>query len=148
MKTNIRFTVPPTREQGSHSGTASASYGETLAQSALWDYNSARAHDGLPPLARMPAGTVYHRPARTYYVQRKGQGYLETVDEFTTRTEARAMLAEYRMADPSAVYYLSTRPCKGWTDETPPATFATNGGTYKARNGGKRSPLNLAHSGQ
>lgn len=148
MTTNVRFTVPPTREVGSYSGTCSASYGETLAQSALWDYNSARAHDGLPPLSRMPAGTVYHKPASTVYVNRRGQGYTETVDEFTTRKEARAMLSEYRMVDPSAHHYLSSRPCKGWNDEPPAATFPTNGGTYKARNGGKRAPLNLAHSGQ
>lgn len=49
------------------------------------------------------------------YIQRKDRRYLETVDEFTTRKEARAMLAEYRMADPSALYYLSSRPCKDWT---------------------------------
>jgi hypothetical protein len=62
----------------------------------------------------MPAGTVYHRPARPYYVQRKGQGYLETVDQFDTRKEALAMLAEYRKADPSARFYLSRRPCNAW----------------------------------
>lgn len=48
------------------------------------------------------------------YIQRKDGRYLETVDEFTTRKEARAMLAEYRMSDPSASYYLSSRPCKDW----------------------------------
>lgn len=48
------------------------------------------------------------------YIQRKGDGYLETVDEFTTRKEARAMLAEYRMSDHYAYYYLSSRPCKDW----------------------------------
>lgn len=48
------------------------------------------------------------------YIQRNGQGYLETVDEFTTRREALAMLAEYRLSDPSARYYISTRACKAW----------------------------------
>jgi hypothetical protein len=48
------------------------------------------------------------------YIQRKGNGYLETVDEFTTRKEARSMLAEYRMSDPTAVYYLSSRACAAW----------------------------------
>lgn len=48
------------------------------------------------------------------YVQRKGGRYLETVDEFDTWKEARAMVVEYRMADPSASHYLSSRPCKGW----------------------------------
>ena len=51
------------------------------------------------------------------YIQRRdGAGHgLETVDEFTTRREARAMLAEYRMADPTAFYYLSTRACRAWS---------------------------------
>jgi len=50
----------------------------------------------------------------TIYIQRLGQGQRETVDEFETRKEARAMLTEYRMSDPSARYYLSQRPCKNW----------------------------------
>ena len=112
----MKVTVPPTSKMGSFTGSAAPSYGETLAQSALWDYNSARAHDGLPPVSRMPAGTVYHRPARRVYVQRRDGRSLETVDEFPTWKEARAMLVEYRMADPSAAHYLSARPCKGWND--------------------------------
>ena len=52
------------------------------------------------------------------YIQRRGpDGYLETVDEFDTRKEARAMLAEYRMSDPSAEFYISTRPCKAWKEK-------------------------------
>ena len=51
------------------------------------------------------------------YIQRKDDRQLETVDEFGTRKEARAMLAEYRMADPSAAYYLSSRPCKEWRNK-------------------------------
>ena len=51
---------------------------------------------------------------KTYFLQRRGDGMRETVDEFTTRKEARAMLAEYRLSDPSAHYYLSSRPCKSW----------------------------------
>jgi hypothetical protein len=53
-----------------------------------------------------------YRPA--VYVQRRGNGYLETVDEFETRKEARAMLAEYQMSDPAGTYYLSRRPCRDW----------------------------------
>ncbi len=53
---------------------------------------------------------------RPTYVQRRGHGILETVDEFDTRKEARAMLAEYQLADPSAEYYLSTRACKEWRE--------------------------------
>jgi hypothetical protein len=52
-----------------------------------------------------------------YYIQRKDSRELETVDEFETRKEARAMLAEYRMSDPSAHYYISTRACKDWRDK-------------------------------
>jgi len=48
------------------------------------------------------------------YVQRRGNGYLETVDEFTTHKEARQMLREYRIADSSAVYYLSNRATRSW----------------------------------
>lgn len=48
------------------------------------------------------------------YIQRRGDGHLETVDEFTTRKEAVAMLKEYRLSDPSAHYYLSQRPCNHW----------------------------------
>ena len=50
------------------------------------------------------------------YIQRKGNGYFETVDQFSTRKEARAMLAEYRMSDPTAHFYLSSRACKGWNE--------------------------------
>ncbi len=48
------------------------------------------------------------------YIQRNGQGYRETVDEFEDFREARDMVAEYRLSDPSAVYYLSSRACKDW----------------------------------
>ena len=48
------------------------------------------------------------------YVQRKDSRYLETVDEFETRKEARAMVKEYRLSDPSADYYLSSRACRDW----------------------------------
>ena len=48
------------------------------------------------------------------YIQRKSDGYLETVDEFSTYKEARAMLAEYCFADVRAIYYMSSRACKAW----------------------------------
>ena len=53
----------------------------------------------------------------TKYIQRNGQGFLETVDEFETQKEARAMLLEYQLSDPSADYYTSGRACKGWRDD-------------------------------
>lgn len=48
------------------------------------------------------------------YIQRKDSFGLETVDEFFTRKEALAMLREYRIADPYATYYISSRCCKSW----------------------------------
>jgi hypothetical protein len=50
------------------------------------------------------------------YIQRRGNGYLETVDEFETRKEARTMLREYKMADTAADYYLSSRACREWRE--------------------------------
>lgn len=54
-------SVPPTHEQGSYKTIVSDDglYGSTFRACALLDYNSCRAHDGLPPLSRMPAGTQY-----------------------------------------------------------------------------------------
>jgi hypothetical protein len=50
------------------------------------------------------------------YIQRRDKWQLETVDEFQTRKEAREMLKEYRLSDPSASYYISQRPCKHWKE--------------------------------
>ena len=50
------------------------------------------------------------------YIQRRGNGYLETVDEFDTRKEADAMLLEYRLSDASADYYTSSRACDNWKE--------------------------------
>ena len=50
------------------------------------------------------------------YIQRKGDGYLETVDEFDSVKEACKMLAEYRLSDPFAEYYVSQRCCKLWRE--------------------------------
>lgn len=49
------------------------------------------------------------------YIQRKENNQLETVDQFDTYKEARAMLTEYRIADPYAHHYISQRACKEWT---------------------------------
>ena len=51
------------------------------------------------------------------YIQRKGNGYLETVDEYYVTAEAKATLIEYIISDPGAEYYLSTRPCKAWKEK-------------------------------
>ena len=50
------------------------------------------------------------------YIQRKDGRNLETVDEFKTRKEALEMVREYRMSDPTAHFYLSSRCCKDWKD--------------------------------
>lgn len=61
---------------------------------------------------------------RTAYVNRAGNGYRETVDEFpyTTRAEqaeARRMAAEYSTSDPAGTYRISSRPCAGWRTQAP-----------------------------
>ena len=48
------------------------------------------------------------------YINREGDGYRETVDEFETRSEAFENLREYMLSDPSARYWMSTRCCKAW----------------------------------
>ena len=57
------------------------------------------------------------RPRGAYYIQRRGDGQLETVDQFDTRKEARENLKEYQMADPTATHYISTRPCRDWVNK-------------------------------
>jgi hypothetical protein len=90
-----QFTVPPTYEMGSYSGTCSNNYTETYRKNALWDYNSARAHDGLPPLARMPSGTTY-RALWDYDLEGNyGHGW-EVLCSESTRKEAKQRLKEYR----------------------------------------------------
>lgn len=55
-----------------------------------------------------------------FYIQRKDQWGLETVDQFETWKETKAMLIEYRMSDPYADYYSSSRACKAWRDSMKP----------------------------
>ena len=47
------------------------------------------------------------------YINWKGPHGLETVDEFETAKEARAMVAEYNLAFGGGCY-VSRRACKGW----------------------------------
>ena len=51
-------TVPPTREMGSYKTRVRGPM-DNARRDALWDYNSARDHDGLEPVDRMPSGTKY-----------------------------------------------------------------------------------------
>ena len=50
-----------------------------------------------------------------HYIQRKGDGYLDTVDEFSSFKECKAMIKEYRTSDSSATFYTSTRACNDWS---------------------------------
>lgn len=50
------------------------------------------------------------------YIQRKCDNYLETVDQFENRKEAREMVKEYQLSDPYAFYYLSQRACQNWIE--------------------------------
>ena len=52
------------------------------------------------------------------YIQRRDNstGQLETVDEFESTKEARAMLREYQLSDRSATFYTSSRACKAWRE--------------------------------
>ena len=54
----IKVIVPPTMEVGSYSTFVSGN--KEFRKEALQDYNSARSHDGLPPLRKMPKGTKYY----------------------------------------------------------------------------------------
>lgn len=63
------FTIPPTKDQGSAQFRIGKTdyYDKTWRGAALAKYNSMRAHDGQPPLRRLPAGTkvlkIRHLPA-------------------------------------------------------------------------------------
>ncbi len=90
-------TVPPTSEQGSYKTTVDSRYSrEPIRKQALQDYNSARAHDGLPPVSRMPAGTTY-TPQVEFILQGyyDGHGWEDLTSE-ETRKEAREQLKCYQ----------------------------------------------------
>lgn len=58
----------------------------------------------------------------TKYINRRGQGHLETVDEMEAKSkvdrhELYKLLFEYKLSDSSAVFYISTRCCKNWKQE-------------------------------
>ena len=80
---------------------------------AFCDYVDALQKNGVISQALAQRATLKN-PPRKFHINRFGQGQRETVDEFDTRKEARAMLSEYQMSDPSAQHYLSSRPCATW----------------------------------
>ena len=50
------------------------------------------------------------------YEYRKQKDGIETVDEFESMAEARKMLEEYKISDPSAHYGISQRSTKAWRE--------------------------------
>jgi hypothetical protein len=57
-----KVTFPFMDDMGSYGPIfASSNTMETKEENALWDLNSARRHDGLPELKRLPAGTKFER---------------------------------------------------------------------------------------
>jgi hypothetical protein len=94
-----KFTVPPTHDVGSYSGTCTASARETYRQNALRDYNSVRAHDGHPPVFKMPDGTTYTR-VYEWEVDQWYPGRWERVHTATTRAEAAQVMKVYRANTP------------------------------------------------
>ena len=53
----IQYTIPPTANVGNCTIVGVSSLTETARENALWEYNSIRAHDGLPPVGTFPNGT-------------------------------------------------------------------------------------------
>jgi len=111
MKT-YKLSVPPTMEQGGYNIEFTPAPNETPAACALWHYNSARAHDGLPPLRRMPKGTVYTVKREYILLANYGQGWEEeTIEE--THKDIVTRLREYRENAPQYSYRWTSRPEKG-----------------------------------
>ena len=50
------------------------------------------------------------------YINTKHYGETETVDEATTYKEARELLKEYTMSDPSHDFWISSRSTKDWRE--------------------------------
>lgn len=101
--------IPPTMDQGEGNFICTDDF-MTVAKDALSDYNSNRAHDGQPPLNRMPNGTTY---ARLYeYVIQGNYGYGHGYEDLTaedTRTDAMLRLHEYRDNEPGVLFKVVAR---------------------------------------
>jgi len=54
----VLFIIPVTDQMSPCQIVGTSSTVETASENALWEYNSRRDHDGLPPLARLPRGTI------------------------------------------------------------------------------------------
>jgi hypothetical protein len=51
------------------------------------------------------------------YINIKNNGIVETVDQFETHQEARAMVKEYNLSDRYNCYYTSQRATKEWREQ-------------------------------
>lgn len=51
------------------------------------------------------------------YINMKSSYGIETVDQFETYKEAKLMVQEYRISDPSNHYYISSRSTKEWRSQ-------------------------------
>jgi len=51
-----------------------------------------------------------------WFIQRKQDGKVETIDEIRDSREAHRLAAEYNLADKSAIHYVSRQPCKAWRE--------------------------------
>lgn len=111
----LRVNVPPTAEQGSYNCKADDR------KDALWQYNKAREHDGLPPINRMPNGTTYAAVKKLnkwmieYVIQYSYKGMAwedcstySVSDYENPRQSALADLKEYRISSDGS-YRLITR---------------------------------------
>lgn len=52
-----------------------------------------------------------------FYINIKNNGKVETVDEFETFKETKAMIKEYQISDYSNSYYISKRATKEWREK-------------------------------
>lgn len=86
--------VPPTMEMGSYTARISDWY-TSKSVDALSSYNSARAHDGLEPVKRMPNRTQYI-PLYVWEIQQyTGSQYgWECVNQENTRADALQSVIE------------------------------------------------------
>jgi hypothetical protein len=53
----IKYVIPASHQVGNCEIVGVSSLMETARENALWQYNSMRAHDGLPPVVSFPNGT-------------------------------------------------------------------------------------------
>ena len=102
-------TVPPTAQAGSYACTVRNGRYAPKAQAALQAYNSARAHDGLAPVKRMPSGTSY-APVYEWAIQGLYSGTWEDETTEGTRAAAKAQLACYRGNCPATAFRVVRRP--------------------------------------